>query len=98
MLLLATFIPQTSISPRIERPANFDNSVIQIERNDYDLRNEKGVRLLYNHNTLVKKYLPDDSSLLSIFCLSGILFLYSKNNLISVHLEISIAMNWYIKP
>jgi hypothetical protein len=33
MFRFAIFIPETIISPRIERPANFYNRVIQIERN-----------------------------------------------------------------
>jgi hypothetical protein len=37
MLRLATFIPQTIISSRIEHTANFDNRVIQIERNAHEL-------------------------------------------------------------
>jgi hypothetical protein len=37
MFRLATFIPETSISPRIELHANFDNRVIQIEQNAHDL-------------------------------------------------------------
>ena len=38
MLCLATFIPGTSISPRIELPANFDNRVIELGKNAPDLR------------------------------------------------------------
>ncbi len=37
MPCLATFILDASNSLRIERFANFDNSVIQIERNAHDL-------------------------------------------------------------
>ena len=38
MLRLATFIPEASISPRIELPANFNNRVIEVERDTPDLR------------------------------------------------------------
>jgi hypothetical protein len=37
LLCIATFFQETRISPRIERPGNFDNHVIQIERNAHDL-------------------------------------------------------------
>jgi len=37
MISPATFILETIISPRIERPINFENRVIQIDRNAKDL-------------------------------------------------------------